>query len=78
MVALTPDVKVYHRLNLVWGVIPLLLQEQVETFEALVKQAETLLVKRNLAQSGDKVLIMAGIPTQKPKGTNFLKIHTID
>lgn len=77
VVAFTPDPKVYHRLNLVWGVRPMLLESQVETFEDLVKQAQTYLQQRNLAEPGDKILIMGGIPTQKAQGTNFLRIHTI-
>ncbi|ACK70775.1 pyruvate kinase [Gloeothece citriformis PCC 7424] len=77
VIAITPDKKVYHRLNLVWGVIPLLIEQEVETFEELLKQVETTLIDQKLAEIKDKVLIMAGIPTQHPRGTNFLKIHTI-
>jgi pyruvate kinase len=77
VIAFTPERNVYHRLNLVWGVKPILLDYQVETFEELVQQAETLLVQRNLALPGDKILMLGGIPPQQPKGTNFLKIHTI-
>ena len=77
VIALTDNIQVYHRLNLVWGVKPLLLDFQVESFEDLVKQAETNLVERNLAAVGDRILIVGGIPTQKSGGTNFLKIHTI-
>ena len=77
VVAITPSVKVYHRLNLVWGVIPLLINEEVETFEQLIAQANAILRESGLAQAGDKVLILAGIPTQQAKGTNFLKIHTV-
>jgi len=77
VVAFTPDIKVYHRLNLIWGVRPILIDRQASDFEALVQQAESLLVERGLAQPGDKILIMGGIPPQTPKGTNFLKIHTI-
>jgi pyruvate kinase len=78
VIAMTPNERVYHRLNLVWGVIPLLLDEQVQTFEEVIKQTESVLCKRDLARSGDKILIMAGIPMQKSRGTNFLKIHTIE
>ena len=77
VIAFTPDRKVYHRLNLIWGVIPLLIDRQVEAFEELVAQAENNLVRRNLVQEGDKILIVGGIPTQHARGTNFLKIHTI-
>jgi pyruvate kinase len=76
-IAFTTNIKVYHRLNLIWGVIPILIDREVESFEDLVKQAETNLIQRNLVSSGDLILIMAGIPTQRSKGTNFLKIHKI-
>ena len=77
VLAFTAHLKVYHRLNLIWGVKPILIEQEVETFEELTKQAETYLQQKNLATSGDKILIMGGIPTQIPGGTNFLKIHTL-
>ncbi|WP_346290729.1 pyruvate kinase [Sphaerothrix gracilis] len=77
VVALTPNRDVYHRLNLVWGVKPVLVEEATTTFEDLVTQAQSILLERHLAEPGDKVLIMGGIPTRTPQGTNFLKIHTL-
>ncbi|MGK7872650.1 MAG: pyruvate kinase [Xenococcaceae cyanobacterium] len=77
VVALTPNLKVYHALNLVWGVKPLLLEREVESFEELVGQAQSSLLQRNLAVPGEKILIVGGIPTKKARGTNFVKIHTI-
>jgi pyruvate kinase len=77
VVAFTPNIDVYHRLNLIWGVKPILLDQEGTTFEELVTQAETLLRQRNLVVPGDRILIMGGIPTQIAGGTNFLKIHTI-
>lgn len=78
IVALTPDIKVYHRLNLIWGVKPLLLAQEVESFEDVIKQVETELVEHDLGAPGDRILIMGGIPTQRSGGTNFMKIHTIE
>lgn len=77
VVAFTHNVKVYHRLNLIWGVMPILIESQVQFFEELIEQAESGLLERNLAQPGDMILIMGGIPAQTPKGTNFLKLHKI-
>ena len=77
VIAFTPNLKVYHRLNLIWGVKPILLEREMKTFEELSGQAETHLLQNNLAKPGDKILIMGGIPTQIAGGTNFLKIHTI-
>lgn len=77
VIAFTPNINVYHRLNLVWGVKPVHLEQDGTTFEELVAIAENYLIEQELAQSGDQVLIMGGIPTQTPQGTNFLKIHEI-
>ncbi len=77
VVALTPNIDVYHRLNLVWGVRPLLLEEEMTEFEAVLRQAEECLLGRGLASVGDRILVIGGIPMQVTGGTNFLKIHTI-
>ncbi|MGF1541963.1 MAG: pyruvate kinase [Pleurocapsa sp.] len=77
VIAFTPSIDVYHRLNLIWGVKPIYLEREGETFEELVTTAENYLLKAELVQKGDRLLIMAGIPTHISQGTNFLKIHTI-
>ena len=78
VVGLTPVPKVFHRLNLVWGVQPVLMDREVESFEELVKEAENSLLERSIACSGDQILIIGGIPTKSVRGTNFIKIHTIN
>ncbi|MEM9814935.1 MAG: pyruvate kinase [Cyanobacteria bacterium P01_D01_bin.6] len=77
VVAFTPDQDVYHRLNLVWGVKPILINEPATTFEEMTKLAESCLTQGNMTSPGDQVLIMGGIPSNQPQGTNFLKIQTI-
>jgi pyruvate kinase len=77
VIAMTPSLKAYHQLNLAWGVKPLLIDREVEKFEEVIEQAETQLTEHDLAVSGDRILIMGGIPMRTSGGTNFLKIHTI-
>lgn len=77
IIALTPNINVYHRLNLVWGVKPLLLDREVDNFEMVIQQVESSLLGRNLATKGDRILIVGGIPMGKKGGTNFLKIHIL-
>jgi len=77
IIALTPSINVYHRLNLVWGVKPLLLDQEVNSFEMVIQQVEAYLLGRNLAATGDRVLIVGGIPMGVKGGTNFLKIHIL-
>ena len=77
VVAFTPHENVYHRLNLFWGVKPLLVEEKVSVIEDFIQLAEGILVERNLAKEGDTLLILGGSPVQKARGTNFLKIHSV-
>ncbi|WP_017662314.1 pyruvate kinase [Baaleninema simplex] len=77
VVAFTTSRRVYHRLNLIWGVKPILIDDDGDSFEELVAHAETDLQERELAQPGDRILIVGGIPTKISRGTNFIKLHTI-
>ncbi|MDY6782863.1 MAG: pyruvate kinase [Cyanobacteriota bacterium] len=77
VVAFTPDSLVYHRLNLIWGVTPLLIEESISDVESLISAIEKQLKQRKMAQPGAKILVLGGSPIQQSRGTNFMKIHTI-
>ena len=77
VVAFTPNIEVYHRLNLIWGVKPFLLEHYSEDLETLIEQMEECLLQRHFVAPGDKILIMGGSPVQRARGTNFLKIHSV-
>lgn len=77
IVAFTDRPRVYHWMNLLWGVKPILLDTLPLTFEGMIAVAENQLKERQIATEGDKILILGGIPAQTPQGTNFIKIHTI-
>jgi len=75
--AFTTHLKVYHGLNLLWGIRPILIEDHADTFEEMVVLAEKNLTARKLASSGDKILLMGGIPAHQAGGTNFIMIRTI-
>ncbi|MFZ4521783.1 MAG: pyruvate kinase [Bacteroidales bacterium] len=75
--AFTTHVSVYHGLNMLWGITPILIEEHPDTFEEMVSIAETNLLKRGLSKPGDKILLLGGIPAHEAGGTNFIKVHTI-
>jgi pyruvate kinase len=77
IVALTPDRRIFNRLNLIWGVRPMLLPGTFNSVDELGERVEEELYKRNLANPGDKVLILAGSPIQTAQTTNLLKIYTL-
>ena len=78
LIALTTDRRAYHSLNLFWGIKPLLVEGVPTTFEGLVAHAEAALRARKVITSGDKILVIGGVPAGRPRGSNFLKIHSID
>ncbi len=77
VIAITTDVAVYHSLNLFWGIKPLRVSQEPESFEGLVSLAEAVMVERRLAATEDKILVVGGVPARLARGTNFIKIHTI-
>lgn len=77
VIALTSLVPLYHALNLVWGIRPLLIQETPQTAESLVALAVSTLAHRDLASTGDELLIVGGVPAGVPQGANFIKVHTV-
>lgn len=75
--ALTAHRNVYHALNLLWGIRPILIEDHPDSFEEMVSVTEQNLRTRNLITPGDKIILLGGVPAHKPGGTNFIKIHTI-
>jgi pyruvate kinase len=78
VIAITPHDKVFHQLNLVWGIRPILIDQEAEVFEAVLEQIEDCLINRKLVTVGDQIVVMGGIPMHQTGGTNFIKIHTVE
>jgi len=76
--ALTTSLVVYHGLNLIWGIKPIYVNETAESFDSLVNLTVVTLKRHKLIAPGDKILVMGGIPSNLPGGTNFVKIHTVE
>jgi pyruvate kinase len=78
ILAFTPTPRVYTRLNLHWGVTPILMKDSIDSVEDLADHTEYELKQRGLVSSGDKLLILGGSPLRTVRGTtNFLKIHVV-
>jgi pyruvate kinase len=64
-----------NRLNLLWGVVPVHCAK-VQTTEAMVELAETLLEQHNYVKKGEIIALIAGTGT-KSGSTNFLRLHKL-
>src|SRR5262249_26611131 len=77
VVALTADTRIYHALNLVWGIRPLVIQETPDTVESLVDLAISTIQSRGMVDAGDAVVVLGTIPGGDVQGTNFIKVHAL-
>lgn len=76
IIAATPFEKVARQLSLQWGVYPLLIQESLET-DQLLSIAVNEALTHNLVQTGDVVVITAGVPVGRVGTTNMIKVQVI-
>jgi pyruvate kinase len=75
VVAVTHDQKVYRRLALWWGVLPIL-SPAIENTDALLAAGEEQLKSRGLAAKGDTLLMLSG-HSIAAAATNMLRVHTV-
>ena len=73
VLALTPNPDTARRLTLVWGLEPRLGQ-QPDSLEAVTDDAVNSAVEFGLAESGQRILILAGTPFGAPGAANLLRL----
>lgn len=76
IIAMTPSEDTFHRLAVYWGVEPVRVPP-VRSTDAMLRQANRVLVERGFARPGDTVVISSGVPIGQPGSTNMLKLHRI-
>lgn len=76
ILAVTPDFRVLHKMALVWGVYPLLIDEAHGTDELMDKSLQACL-EAGLISPGDLTIFAAGNPTGFAGDTNFMKVHLV-
>ena len=76
VLALTPSIKVQHRLTLRWGVIPITVS-RIETVDDFFELGEEMAVRVLGATSGSLIVLVAGLPIGVSGGTNLLRVMTI-
>lgn len=76
IVALTYKIDSLNRLELVWGTQTFRVQPYNSSEQALV-QAEELLLKTNLVQHGDLVVVTLGSPVSQQSKTNSIRVYRV-
>ncbi len=77
IIAVTPYVKVYHQLALVWGAIPVITKTKEELGE-LLNESINACVNENLLKIGDRIVLSAGLPLNVSGTTNMIRVKTVE
>lgn len=76
IISCTTSERTWRQLNLSWGVVPLMSREMTTTDE-LFKHAVDCATAAGLLETGDLVVITAGVPVGISGTTNLLKVHVV-
>ena len=76
ILGLTPEPHTFRQLALVWGVVPGL-ADHLPNYDDMLAFARQHIIDRQLAESGDRVVVTAGVPFDVPGTTNLLKIEAV-
>ncbi|MEP6509633.1 MAG: pyruvate kinase, partial [Gemmatimonadales bacterium] len=76
ILVLTDQPRTFRQLALVWGVIPEIVRH-CENYEEMMQRAKEVVIARELASRGDRIIVTAGVPFDVPGTTNLLKVETV-
>ena len=76
IIALSPNHQILRRLNLVWGIYPILSDRYYNT-EEMIEQVKEKALKSGLVKTGDVVVITAGVPIGIAGTTNLIKVEIL-
>jgi pyruvate kinase len=77
VIAVTLDAGVQRRLNLVWGVEPVLAAEFGTDFDQAVANVKQLLRERHGVPPGAAVVVTAGLPFAARVKTNTMRVEVL-
>lgn len=77
IVGCTTEEHVFRQLNLSWGVFPIMIREEYST-DVLFLHAAEAAQRAGLVETGDAVVLTAGVPLGRPGNTNLLKTYIIE
>ncbi len=76
ILAVTTEPTTYQQLALVWGVVPVLV-DHVPGYDAMLEVVRGLILKRQLAQPGECIVMTAGLPWDVSGSTNLIKVERV-
>ena len=75
LVVMTPEVRVKRKLSLLWGAYSFF--SKVQGYEAAIKEAREIIKIEKLAEQGDVIVVVAGMPFGVSGSTNSIRVVDI-
>ena len=76
IIAATPSLTTARRLALAWGAHAVVAPD-ITSVDEMVSQAQAIAISQGFAQTGESIVITAGIPFGTSGGTNMLRVATV-
>jgi pyruvate kinase len=76
ILGVTTQVSTYQQLALVWGVTPVLV-DRVPGYDTMLAVVRDLILKREFARRGDRIVMTAGVPWEVSGSTNLIKVEEV-
>jgi pyruvate kinase len=76
IIALTSELETFQQLSLVWGVVPVMMPH-LTNYDPMWAHARSILLERDIAREGSRVVVTCGVPFDQPGTTNLLKVETV-
>lgn len=77
IVGLTPNQQVARMMGLFWGTYPIL-AKQINSFNEMISTASEAILREQVAEIGDLIIILAGVPFAKSSGSNIMRIIKLE
>lgn len=77
ILALSRHLPTVRRLNLCWGVYPILVSDWKDT-DKMLRRSKKIPKELGMATQGDKIVIIAGVPISIPGTTNLIKVEIVE
>ena len=77
ILALSRNLSTIRKLNLCWGVYPVLVPEWKDT-DDMLERSKRMPKELGMASTGDKIVIIAGVPISIPGTTNLIKVEIVE
>ena len=76
IIAATPVERIARLVSLYWGVRPILVKTK-RTTDDMITSVERAMLRLNIVESQDLVVITAGVPVGVAGSTNMMKLHHV-